>query len=52
MIIEIIGTESLGVRGLCCLVKISERRIVIDPGIALGYIRKRCVNRPGRMPFV
>lgn len=37
--IEIIGTESLGVRGLCCLVTTGERRIVIDPGVALGYIR-------------
>jgi predicted metallo-beta-lactamase superfamily hydrolase len=39
MTIEIIGTESLGVRGLCCLVKIRERRIFIDPGVALGYMR-------------
>ncbi|MEA1991030.1 MAG: hypothetical protein U9N58_02375 [Thermodesulfobacteriota bacterium] len=46
MTIEIIGTESLGVRGLCCLVKIRERRIVIDPGVALGYIRNGLLPHP------
>jgi len=46
MTIEIIGTESLGVRGLCCLVKIKERRIVIDPGVALGYMRKGLLPHP------
>jgi len=46
MTIEIIGTESLGVRGLCCLVKIGERRIVIDPGIALGYMRNGLLPHP------
>jgi len=42
--IEIIGTESLGVRGLSCLIKVANRRIVIDPGVALGY------KRHGRLP--
>ncbi|NIA19462.1 MAG: hypothetical protein GWP07_03380, partial [Xanthomonadaceae bacterium] len=37
--IEIIGTESLGVRGMCCLVTAGKRRILIDPGVALGYRR-------------
>jgi predicted metallo-beta-lactamase superfamily hydrolase len=46
MTIEIIGTESLGIRGLCCLVKIKERRIVIDPGIALGYMRNGLPPHP------
>ena len=44
MNIEIIGTESLGVRGLCCFVKTKKQRILIDPGIALGY------NRYGLLP--
>ncbi len=44
MRIEIIGTESLGVRGLCCEVETKERKILIDPGIALGY------NRYGLLP--
>ena len=44
--IEIIGTESLGVRGLCCLIKTAKRRIVIDPGLALGYIRHGLLPHP------
>jgi len=44
MNIEIIGTESLGVRGLCCFVTTAKQRILIDPGIALGY------NRYGLLP--
>jgi len=39
MEIEILATESLGVRGLCCFVTTEKRRILIDPGIALGYTR-------------
>ncbi len=44
MHIEIIGTESLGVRGLSCKIETKERKILIDPGIALGY------NRYGLLP--
>ncbi|MEA1906145.1 MAG: MBL fold metallo-hydrolase, partial [Euryarchaeota archaeon] len=44
MNIEIIGTESLGVRGLCCFIRTKKQRILIDPGIALGY------NRYGLLP--
>jgi len=44
--IEIIGTESLGVRGLSCFVKTGERRILIDPGVALGYIRHGLLPHP------
>ena len=44
MRIEIIGTESLGVRGLSCKIETKERKILIDPGIALGY------NRYGLLP--
>ncbi len=36
MQIEIIGTESLGVRGLCCVVTTRERKVVIDPGGGAG----------------
>lgn len=39
MEIEILATESLGVRGLCCLVTAQSRKVLIDPGIALGYTR-------------
>ena len=44
--IEIIGTESLGVRGMCCLVTAWERRILIDPAIALGYRRHGLLPHP------
>ncbi len=44
--LEIIGTESLGVRGLSCLITSGERRIVIDPGVALGYLRYGLLPHP------
>ena len=44
MQIEIIGTESLGVRGLCTVVSVNDRKILIDPGVALGY------SRHGKLP--
>ena len=31
MHIEILGAESLGVRGLSCVVEVKGRKIVIDP---------------------
>jgi len=46
MHIDILASESLGVRGLCCLVRTGDRRIVIDPGIALGYLRYRLLPHP------
>lgn len=46
MKIEIIGTESLGVRGLCCFVSAADRRFLIDPGIALGYRRHGLLPHP------
>lgn len=44
--IKIIGAESLGVRGLCCSLTVGERRIVIDPGLALGFRRKGLLPHP------
>jgi len=46
MQIEILGTESLGVRGLFCVVEAKGRRIVIDPGVALGYQRHGLLPHP------
>ena len=46
MKIEIIGAESLGVRGLCCVVQTKDRKIVIDPGVALGYSRHGLLPHP------
>ena len=49
MQIEIIGTESLGVRGLCTVVTVNDRRIVIDPGVALGYLRHGKLPHPSQV---
>jgi hypothetical protein len=46
MKIEIIGVESLGVRGLCCFVAVAEQKILIDPGIALGFFRRGQAPHP------
>jgi predicted metallo-beta-lactamase superfamily hydrolase len=46
MQIEIIGAESLGVRGLCCVVKTKDRKVVIDPGVALGFRRHGLMPHP------
>lgn len=46
MEIEIISSESMGVRGLCCYVTVPGRRILIDPGIALGYMRHKLLPHP------
>ncbi|MCK9276252.1 MAG: hypothetical protein M0P57_14330 [Syntrophales bacterium] len=46
MKIDIIGAESLGVRGLCCFVTVAEQGILIDPGIALGFFRKGYAPHP------
>ena len=46
MKIEILATESLGVRGLCCLITTKSQKILIDPGIALGYIRHKLLPHP------
>jgi predicted metallo-beta-lactamase superfamily hydrolase len=46
MKIEILGTESLGVRGLCCTVETDERTFLFDPGAALGYTRHHLLPHP------
>jgi len=46
MTIKILGTESLGVRGLSCAVEIHDRTIIIDPGVALGYQRHNLLPHP------
>ncbi len=49
MHIDILGAESLGVRGLCCFIEAGDRRILIDPGIALGYIRNGLSPHPAQV---
>lgn len=46
MKIRILATESLGVRGLCCSVVLGSRKILIDPGIALGWSRHGLLPHP------
>jgi len=49
MRIKILGAESLGVRGLSCVVTLAHRQIVIDPGIALGYRRHGLLPHPAQV---
>lgn len=49
MHIEILGAESLGVRGLSCVVEVKDRKIVIDPGLALGYRRYGLLPHPAQV---
>jgi predicted metallo-beta-lactamase superfamily hydrolase len=49
MHIEILGMESLGVRGLSCVVEVENRKIVIDPGLALGYRRYGLLPHPAQV---
>ena len=49
MQIEILGAESLGVRGLSCVVEVEDRKIVIDPGLALGYRRHGLLPHPAQV---
>ncbi len=49
MHIEILGAESLGVRGLSCVVDVEDRKIVIDPGLALGYHRYGLLPHPAQV---
>jgi predicted metallo-beta-lactamase superfamily hydrolase len=49
MRIKLIGTESLGVRGLSCVVELGDRKIVIDPGVALGYRRHGLLPHPAQV---
>ncbi len=46
MKIKILGSESLGIRGLSCVVETGDRRIIIDPGVALGYQRHKLLPHP------
>lgn len=46
MIIRIIGTESLGIRGLSCVVEAGDKKYFIDPGMALGYQRHGLMPHP------
>jgi predicted metallo-beta-lactamase superfamily hydrolase len=44
--IEILGCESFGARSLACVVHTDERKIVIDPGVALARLRSGLSPHP------
>jgi predicted metallo-beta-lactamase superfamily hydrolase len=44
--IEILGCESFGARSLACVVNTDERKIVIDPGVALARLRSGLLPHP------
>jgi predicted metallo-beta-lactamase superfamily hydrolase len=44
--IEILGCESFGARSLACVVKTDERKILIDPGVALAHLRSGLFPHP------
>ena len=46
MQVEIIGAESLGVCGLCCVVRTKDHKVVIDPGVALEFRRHVILLHP------
>ena len=49
MNLTILGTESLGVRGLSCEVQVKDRKVLIDPGVALGYRRHGLLPHPAQV---
>jgi len=49
MQVKMIGAESLGVRGLCCFVTVGAKKILIDPGVALGFLRKGLAPHPAQV---
>jgi predicted metallo-beta-lactamase superfamily hydrolase len=51
MNIKILGAESLGVRGLSCEVQVDDRRVVIDPGVALGYSHQGLLPHPMQVAY-
>ena len=46
MQIEILGCESFGARSLACVVKTDERKVLIDPGVALARLRSGLLPHP------
>lgn len=46
MQIEILGCESFGARSLACVVNTDERKILIDPGVALARLRSGLPPHP------
>ena len=46
MNIRILNAESLGARGLACSIQLKQQKILIDPGVALGWSRHGLLPHP------
>jgi predicted metallo-beta-lactamase superfamily hydrolase len=44
--LAMLGSESLGVRGLSCFAEYRGSRVLVDPGVALGFTRRRLHPHP------
>ncbi|HOW15040.1 hypothetical protein [Methanosarcina sp.] len=49
MQINILGCESFGARSLACVVKTGEKKILIDPGVALARLRYGLLPHPAEV---
>lgn len=49
MQIDILGCESFGARSLACFVKTGERKILVDPGVALARLRSGLLPHPAEV---
>jgi len=49
--LRVLGAETLGVRGLACLVSLRGREVLIDPGVALGFTRHGLHPHPLQAAF-
>ena len=51
MKLKIIGSESMGVRGLSCFIEVGNHSVLIDPGVALGFTRSALHPHPIQAAF-
>jgi len=51
MKLKIIGSESMGVRGLSCFIEVGNHSVLIDPGVALGFTRSSLHPHPIQAAF-
>ncbi len=49
--LKVLGAETLGVRGLACLVSVRGREVLVDPGVALGFSRHGLRPHPIQAAF-
>ncbi len=49
--LKVLGAETLGVRGLACLISVGGREVLVDPGVALGFSRRGLHPHPIQAAF-